>query len=336
MRRVGQCDRLDRKREPWLIDGAGVSRQRQAGWWSGTFDSLWIFRFSASNLRRPPSTGKCYLGMLNSICLFSFHFASATIDRMCYLGTPSGICLFSFHSTSATIGRICYLGTPSGICLFSFHSTSATIGRICYLGTPSGICLFSFHSASATIGRICYLGTPSGICLFSFHSASATIDRFTLSRHVRQTLPLWRLESLVCELARVPPSAGICCLGTLNSLCLFIFHFTSATIDRTCYLGTLNSICLFSFHSASATIGRICYLGTPNGICLFSFHFASCISHRWLDHALWARSIASGVGNLNLLCANLLAFHRQLEYVIFARSTESSSLHRPPSAGYAI
>ena len=173
--------------------------------------------------------------MLDSICLFSFHFASATVDRMCYLGTLSGICLFSCHSVPATIGRICYLGTPSGIFLFSFNSASATIGRICYLGTPSGICLFSFHSTSATIGRICYLGTPSGICLFSFHSTSATIDRFTLSRHVRQNLPLWRLESFVCKLARVPPSAGICFLGTLNSICLFIFHFTSATIDRTCY-----------------------------------------------------------------------------------------------------
>ena len=124
------------------------------------------------------------------------------------------------------------------------------------------------------------LGVVFHICihwpLIGFRLAIRGLGR----RHVRQTLPLWRLESLVCELARVPPSAGICCLGTLNSICLFIFHFTSATIDRTCYLGTLNSICLFSFHSASATIGRICYLGTPNGICLFSFHFASCISHR--------------------------------------------------------
>ena len=148
------------------------------------------------------------------------------------------------------------------------------------IASPVGSCLCCRQLQLATIGRICYLDTPSGICLFSFHSASATIDRFTLSRHARQNLPLWQLESLVCELARVSPSAGICCLGTLNSICLFIFHFASATVDRICYLGTLNNICLFSFHSVSAAADRTCCIGTTNGICLFSFHFASCISHR--------------------------------------------------------
>ena len=151
---------------------------------------------------------------------------------------------------------ICYLCTLHGIFLLA----SATVGRICYLGTLNSICLFSFHSASATIGRICYLGTPSGICLFSFHFALATIDRITVSRYVRQQLPLWQLESLVHELACAPPSAGICYLGTLNGVCPLCFHFASATVDRVCYLGMLN------------------------GICLFSLHFAHCIGHRRPDH----------------------------------------------------
>ena len=168
----------------------------------------------------------------------------------------------------------------------------------------------------------------------------------------------WQLESLVRELACVPPSAGICYLctlhgifllapatdgricylGTLNSICLFSFHSASATVGRICYLGTLNSICLFSFHSASATIGRICYLGTPSGIRLFSFHFASAT----IDRITVSRHVRQQLPlwNLNLLCTNLLALHRRPEYVILARSTESapyaSTLHRPPSTGYAI
>ena len=133
---------------------------------------------------------------------------------ICYLCTFHGIFLLA----SATVGRICYLGTLNSICLFSCHSTSATVGRICYLGTLNSICLFSFHSASATIGGICYLGTPSGIFLFSFHFALATIDRITVSRHVRQQLPLWQLESLVHELACAPPSAGMLSSHTQRSL----------------------------------------------------------------------------------------------------------------------
>ena len=227
----------------------------------GTLDR--IRRWQLESLVRelacvPPSAGICYLCTLHGI----FLLASATVGRICYLGTLNSICLFSFHSASATVGRICYLGTLNSICLFSFHSASATIGRICYLGTLNSICLFSFHSASATIGRICYLGTPSGICLFSFHFALATIDRITVSRHVRQQLPLWQLESLVHELACAPPSAGICYLGTLNGVCPLCFHFASATVDRICYLGMLN------------------------GICLFSLHFAYCIGHRRPDHSI--------------------------------------------------
>ena len=153
---------------------------------------------------------------------------------------------------------ICYLCTLNGIFLFA----SATVGRICYLGTPNSICLFSFHSASATVGRICYLGTPSGICLFSFHFASATIGRITVSRHIRQQLPLCQLESLVHKLACAPTSAGICYPCTLNGVCPFCFHFASATVDRICYLGMLN------------------------GICLFRLNFAHCIGHRRPDHCI--------------------------------------------------
>ena len=128
------------------------------------------------------------------------------------------------------------------------------------------------------------------------------------SRHARQNLPHWQLESLVCELPRVPSSAGICCQGTLNSICLLLYHFASATVDRICYPGMLNSICLFSFHSASAAVDRTCCLGPPNHVCLFSFHFASVTV---LDHALLARSTAFLLGNLNLFSTNLLLFHRQ-------------------------
>ena len=209
-------------------------------------------------------TGSCSLGTLDRIRRWQLESLVRELAcvppsaGICYLCTIHGIFLLA----SATVGRICYLGTLNSICLFSFHSASATVGRICYLGTLNSICLFSFHSASATIDRICYLGTPSGICLFSFHFASATIDRITVSRHVRQQLPLWQLESLVHELACAPPSAGICYLGTLNEVSPLCFHFASATVDRICYLGMLN------------------------GICLFSLHFAHCIGNRRPDHSI--------------------------------------------------
>ena len=226
-----------------------------------------------------------------NLSLLSFQLATATIYRNVLSRHAQQHLPLQHPLASAIIDWSCYVGMLNSICLFSFHFASVTVDQMCYLGTPSGICLFSFHSASATIGRICYLGTPSGICLFSFHSASGTIDRFTLSRHARQNLPLWQLESLVCELARVPPSAGICCLGTLNSICLFIFHFASANVDRICYLGTLNSICLFSFHSASATIGRICYISarpTASASLAFTLHLAS-VTDNWIMLSRHAR-----------------------------------------------
>ena len=106
------------------------------------------------------------------------------------------------------------------------------------------------------------LGTPSGICLFSFHFASATIGRITVSRHIRQQLPLCQLESLVHKLACAPTSAGICYPCTLNGVCPFCFHFASATVDRICYLGMLN------------------------GICLLRLNFAHCIGHHRPDHCI--------------------------------------------------
>ena len=157
------------------------------------------FRAFTSGPRLPPSAGPWYLGTLNSICLFIFQLASATVGRARYLGTLNSICLFIFLASDT---RTSSPGALDSVNLFSSQLRWPPSARVCYLGTLYSICLFSFQLAPSSAG-ICYLGA------------------------LKQHLPV-QLTTYVCPRSprRISFSPGLgcfgpCYLGLLESVGLF-------------------------------------------------------------------------------------------------------------------
>ena len=180
--------------------------------------------------------GPWYLGTLNSICLFSFQLASATVGRARYLGTLSSICFFSFQLRWPPSAEQCYLGTLNSICLFIFLASNT---RTCSPGALDSVDLFSSQLLWPPPARVCYLGTLYSICLFSFQLAPSSAGICYLGE-LKEHLPV-QLTTYVSPRSprRISFPPGLGCFGP-------------------CYLGLLENVGLFSNFSVLC----VCLLGS--------------------------------------------------------------------------